>query len=100
MIKHIVMWTLKEEAHGLGREQLAERIKADLEALPPQIPGIRHLEVGINALPSDAACDLCLVSGFDSWDDLETYRLHPEHQKVVAFVKEAVASRHVVDYEA
>jgi hypothetical protein len=99
MIKHIVMWTLKEEAHGLNREQLAQKIKADLEALPPHIPELKEIEVGVNVIPGDAACDLCLISVFDSWEGLETYRVHPAHQQVVAFVKDAVTSRHVVDYE-
>jgi hypothetical protein len=98
MIKHIVMWTLKENAHGLGRDELASKIKNDLEALSATIPVIRHIEVGINQLPGDAACDLCLVSEFANWDDLEVYRTHPDHQAVVAFVKDAVTARHVVDY--
>jgi hypothetical protein len=98
MIKHIVMWTLKDEAYGIGREELARKIKNDLESLKATIPVIRHIEVGVNQLPGDAACDLCLVSAFADWDDLETYRTHPDHQAVVAFVKDAVTARHVVDY--
>lgn len=98
MIKHIVMWKLKEEAHGMQRDDLAQKIKTDLEALRSQISAIRRIEVGVNQLPGDAACDLCLVSEFASWEDLEAYRVHPNHQAVVAFVKDAVTARHVADY--
>jgi len=99
MIKHIVMWKLKEEAAGLNREQIAAKIKTDLEALNDLIPAIYHLEVGINVIPSDAAFDVSLYSEFSTWEDLKVYMAHPEHQKVVAFVREVVTARHVVDYE-
>lgn len=98
MIKHIVMWKLKEEAHGMKRDELAQKIKDDLEALQSQIAAIHHIEVGVNQLPGEAACDLCLVSDFANWEDLDAYRVHPAHQAVVAFVKDAVTARHVVDY--
>lgn len=99
MIKHIVMWKLKEDADGLNRDQIANKIKADLEALNDLIPAIYHLEVGINVIPSDAAFDVSLYSEFTSWDDLKSYMNHPEHQKIVTFIRNAVTARHVVDYE-
>jgi len=99
MIKHIVMWKLKENAAGLNREQIAKKMKHDLESLAGVIEAIQRIEVGINILPSDAAFDVSLYSEFASWDDLKAYLNHPEHQKVVAFVREVVANRHVVDYE-
>ncbi len=99
MIKHVVMWTVKGESHGMSRPQIAEKIKRDLEALPAEIPELQHIEVGINQAPSEASCDVCLISEFETWADLDTYRDHPAHQDVVAFVKEVVTGRHVVDYE-
>jgi len=99
MIKHIVMWKLKEELDGLNREQIAAKIKAELEALNDLIPAIYHLEVGINVIPSEAAFDLSLYSEFTSWEDLKIYMAHPEHQKIVTFIRNAVTARHVVDYE-
>jgi hypothetical protein len=98
MIKHIVLWKVKEEADGLDRAGLAARIKADLEALAPVIPEIRSIEVGINELPGEQAADLALVAEFDDLDALDAYQRHPAHQQVVAFVRRAVTSRQVVDY--
>lgn len=99
MIKHIVMWKLKDQAAGLNREQIARKIKTDLEALVEVIPAIYHLEVGINVIPSDAAFDVGLYSEFESWENLKVYLAHPEHQNVVTFVREVITTRHVVDYD-
>lgn len=99
MIKHIVLWKLKEEADGLSRPQIAAKMKHDLEALVPVIPAIRHLEVGINCIPSEAAFDVALFSEFASRADLDAYMNHPAHQAVVGFVRRVVTARHVVDYE-
>ncbi len=99
MIKHIVLWKLKNVAEGASREQNASKMKNDLEALRNKIPVIRHIEVGINMVPSDAAYDVALYSEFASEKDLDTYQKHPEHLKVADFVGKVRESRVVVDYK-
>ena len=99
MIKHIVMWSLKDEHEGMSKNDIAEKIKKDLENLPHTIREIHKIEVGINEKEAPAACDVSLYSVFASWDDLAAYQQHPDHQKVVDFVKQVVVDRHVVDYE-
>jgi len=99
MIKHIVMWKLKDAAEGLTKDQIARKIKTDLEALVPVIPAIGKLEVGINIIPSDAAFDVALYSEFASQADLQTYMTHPAHQAIVTFIRAVVTNRHVVDYD-
>ncbi len=99
MIKHIVMWRLKEEAAGVSRTENAARIKTELEALVGRIPEILELEVGINLKEDPAAADVVLVSTFNSLETLAAYAAHPDHQKVVPFIKEVVSDRSVVDYE-
>ena len=47
MVKHIVMWKIKE-TNGLTKEQTAQQIKEALEGLNGKIEGLRHLEVGID----------------------------------------------------
>ncbi|MGE5173552.1 MAG: Dabb family protein [Betaproteobacteria bacterium] len=98
MIKHIVMWKLKEVAECGDRLQNARKMKHDLEALKTKIPQIRHLEVGLNAIPSDASYDVALYSEFDSEKDLEIYQKHPEHLKISDFIAKARERRAVVDY--
>jgi Stress responsive A/B Barrel Domain len=99
MIKHIVMWKLKDGAEGLTKDQIARKIKSDLEALVPVIPAIGKLEVGINIIPSDAAFDVALYSEFASQTELQTYMSHPAHQAIVGFIRSVITNRHVVDYE-
>ncbi|MDP3427197.1 MAG: Dabb family protein [Humidesulfovibrio sp.] len=99
MIKHIVMWTLKDEAEGAGKAANAQKMKDLLSALPPLIPVLRELEVGVDVFAASPACDVILYTTFDTRADLDAYQVHPEHQKVVGFVKQVAASRSVVDYE-
>jgi len=98
MLKHIVLFKMKEQAEGADKEQNTRRLKAALEALPGKIPQIAKMEVGINAVLSEAAYDIAIYSEFSNKDDLEHYQKHPEHMKVVDLVKSVVAGRAVVDY--
>ncbi len=99
MIKHIVLWKLKPNAEGRSREQNAAAMKRELEALKTKIPQIRHLEVGINMIPSEAAYDIALYSSFESEQDLNVYQKHPDHVKIADFVGKVRESRVVVDYK-
>lgn len=99
MIKHIVMWKLKEEALGNSKKENALLIKDKLEALRGQIPEILDLEVGIDFLESEQSYDIVLVSTFASKEALDIYQKHPKHVEVGAFVGEVRFARTVVDYE-
>ena len=94
MIKHIVMWKLKDSKRN------APALKAMLEGLKERIPRIGAIEAGINFNPSDAAADVVLYSEFDDAAALAAYQKHPDHLKVAEFLKDTVTDRHVVDYEA
>ena len=92
MVRHIVMWKLNNKADAV-------EIKRQLEALAGRIPGLLHVEVGVDFLASEQSADLVLIAEFDSRAALETYQAHPEHQAVVPLVKAAAIARVVVDYE-
>lgn len=92
MIKHIVMWTLKDKSD-------ATKVKTMLEALKDKVPSIIEIEVGIDFNGSDAAADVVLYSTFASLDDLNAYQQHPEHQAVIPFMQSVTSGRKVVDYE-
>jgi hypothetical protein len=98
MLKHIVLFKLKQSAEGASRAENAEKIKAQLEALIGKIPQIRRMEVGINAVPSDAAYDLAIYAEFADQKELEIYAKHPEHVKIADFVGKVRENRAVVDY--
>jgi hypothetical protein len=99
MIKHIVMWQLKEAAHGNPKATNARIIKEKLEALNGRIPGLLKLEVGIDFAPGSSSADLLLYSEFTTKEDLNNYQSHPEHLAAATFIREAYSERRVVDYE-
>jgi hypothetical protein len=99
MIKHIVMWKLKEEAEGATATENAAKMKSMLEALQDKIEVLGTIEVGIDVFASAPECDVVLYSEFKTRADLDVYQVHPEHQACVAFIRNVVAERRVVDYE-
>lgn len=99
MIKHIVMWKLKETAHGNSKQENARIIKDKLEALDRKIPGMLRIEVGIDFSKTEGSADVVLYSEFETKKDLENYQIHPEHKAVMPFIMEARLNRTVVDYE-
>ena len=92
MVKHIVMWSLKDKAD-------AEELKAAIDAMKGRVPSMVDVESGINYNPSDASCDLVLISTHNSREDLDAYQDDPVHGEVKKLVGPKVVSRHVVDFE-
>ena len=95
MIKHIVMWELKEK----NKAENAKKIKIMLNDLKNKIDEIVSIESGININSGDAAFDIALFSEFKNEKDLAAYQIHEEHQKVVKFVRSVTTNRAVVDYK-
>ena len=99
MIKHIVMWRLKEHAAGNDKATNLQLLKSQLEALKDKIDGVLELEVGLDFVHAEASADIVLYTAFADRSVLDAYQAHPEHQAVVKFVNEVRSERYVVDYE-
>jgi len=99
MIKHVVMWKLKEEAEGAIKTENIRKMVRVLEALREQIPGIRNLEVGVDSCELPGTSDVVLIAEFDDFAALRNYIDHPAHQKAGEFVGKVRAERAAVDYE-
>ncbi len=99
MVKHIVLWTLKESAGGRTAAENADEIKARLERLNGRIPGLVHLEVGVDFSRGDASADVALYSELADREALRAYQAHPEHAAVVEFINTVRATRIVADYD-
>ncbi|NPA45021.1 MAG: Dabb family protein [Chlorobi bacterium] len=99
MIKHVVFIKIKGAASDDEKLQDLKKLKEALDALAAQISQIKKFEVGINVSDSSSAYDLALIGEFDSKDDLETYRVHPEHKKVLDLISSIKGRTAVVDYE-
>lgn len=99
MVKHIVFWKLKEEANGNDKVRNAQEIKEQLEALQGKIPGLLHIEVGLDFLHSPESAAVVLYSEFENREALDVYAAHPLHKAIMPFIAEARSERRVVDYE-
>ncbi|MGL4449975.1 MAG: Dabb family protein [Sarcina sp.] len=94
MLKHIVMWKIKEE----NKNESVLKIKADLEALKGKVLEIVDIEVGIDMNVIENNYDVILVSTFKSQEDLDAYQVHPMHIAAAKFIKSVAVSRVAVDY--
>ena len=99
MIKHVVMWKLKNEAEGNSLEINRRLVREKLEGLMDVIPEIDSLEVGLNISSSDAAFDMVLITTHKSAKDLQQYVIHDAHKAVAGFIGNVTAERKVVDFE-
>ena len=96
MLRHIVMWKLKD---GQDKAAVGLELKRRLETLPALIPEIKAFQVGLNIVASDTARDVVLESSFDDLAAMDRYVKHPAHQEVAAYIKQVVDERRAVDYE-
>ncbi len=96
-IRHIVMWRLKETAHGLPREEVAAVMQEKLMSLPSKIPQILRFEVMRDIKYDRGAYDLVLTADFASEQDLDLYKKHPEHVAVAEWIHGAILERSTVD---
>ena len=99
MIRHVVMWKLKENAEGKTKQENMEIIRDALFSLMPKIPVIKRMEIGFDCSGTEASMDLMLLTEFDSKEDLAFYAVHPEHVAVATYVKKVVNTRVVLDCE-
>jgi hypothetical protein len=97
-IKHIVMWKVRGDDAAARARNLA-LLKAEFESLRGRIPGLLHIEVGIDESRIDYACDVVLVTEFASREALAGYAEHPEHLRVRSRLGDLRIARHQVDYE-
>ena len=99
MVKHIVLFRLREDMDAHEKTVVMEHFKHDIEALPGLIPSIRRIEVGMNVNVNEAY-DLALYSEFDTLEDVVGYGSNPHHVAVASALKPYVAHRSCCDYEA
>jgi hypothetical protein len=98
MIKHIVLFKLKDEISVEEKQVVMNKFKEAIEALPRVISVIRKIEVGLNVNPAES-WNIALHSEFDSLDDLKMYATHPDHVAAGKILAETKESRACVDYE-
>ncbi|MBQ8525636.1 MAG: Dabb family protein [Clostridia bacterium] len=99
MVKHIIIWTLKDGYTEDEKREIKTGIKNGLEGLMGKIPGLVDIKVNINGLESSNA-DLMLDSTFESVEALKGYAVHPDHVAVAdGKVRPYTAVRSCLDFE-
>jgi heme-degrading monooxygenase HmoA len=98
MIKHIVMWKVRGD-DAAARARHAALVQREFESLRGRVPGLLHLEVGLDTSGVDYACDVVLYTEFASREALAAYADDPEHQRVRRTLGDLRIARHQVDYE-
>ena len=99
MVKHVILWNLKESLSDAEKEEVKKGAKEGLENLIGKIPGLIDIKVNTVGLPSSNA-DMMLDSTFESAEALKGYSKHPEHVAVAdRKVRPFTASRVCMDYE-
>lgn len=99
MVKHIILWQLKDEFSKEEKENIKKGIKEGLEGLKGKVPGLIEIHVRTESLASSNA-DVMLESTFEDEAALKGYAVHPEHVKVAdENVRPFTKSRSCLDFE-
>lgn len=100
MVKHIILWQLRDELSEEEKNKVAKEIKEGLEGLKGKVPGLLKIEVQIEKLESSNA-DLMLYSELENKEALKGYAVHPAHVAVAdGIVRPNTKQRVCIDFEA
>ena len=100
MVKHIILWRLREDLSAEEKETVKRDIKAGLEGLAGRIPGLIYINVVIDGRLDSSNADIMLDSGFEDEAALRAYAVHPEHVAVAdGKVRPYTIQRTCLDYE-
>lgn len=98
MIKHIVLFKLKENLTEEDKIEITDKFRNAIEALPSVISSIRAISVRPNLNPVEN-WDICLDSEFDTLEDVDAYSVNPAHVAAASILKNVKQERACVDYE-
>ncbi len=99
MIKHVVLFKLKEFESEDLKALVRNKISKALLSLKEKIEVLKYIEVGQSYDLNATSYDICLITHFETTGDLAVYQVHPEHLKVGELVRANTCDRAVVDFE-
>ena len=100
MVKHIILWKLREDLSDAEKDQIKKGIKEGLEGLKGQVPGLLDIKVNICGRLDSSNCDVMLDSTFESSVALKDYSVHPAHVAVAnSKVRPYTCQRTCLDFE-
>ncbi len=98
MVRHVIIWSFKDEYTNEQKLEFAAKIKTGLEGLMGKIDGLCEIKVFTTPLDSSNG-DLMLDSSFENEDALKAYQKNPDHLAVATFVRSVVDARKCFDFE-
>ena len=100
MVKHIILWRLREDLSAEEKQRVKQDIKAGLEGLAGRIPGLLSITVNVDGRLDSSNADVMLDSAFIDEAALKAYAVHPEHVAVAdGKVRPYTSLRTCLDYE-
>lgn len=100
MVKHIILWTLRQELTDEEKATVKAGIKEGLEGLVGVVPGLIEAKVIIDGRLASSNADVMLDSTLESEEALRGYAQHPAHLEVAnGKVRPYTAHRSCLDYE-
>ena len=98
MVRHVILWQLKDSFTEEEKLAVMKGIKEGLEGLVGQVPGLLSAHVQYEKLAGCTA-DVMLDSEFESEEALRAYKDHPAHVAVAdGKVRPNVKVRVSIDY--
>lgn len=99
MINHVVLFKLKSYPSESEKQDIIGSIEDGLLGLKEKIAELKYIEVGINYELTAKSYDICLISHFENIQQLDSYRIHPEHLKIAELIGQHAVERAAVDFE-
>lgn len=100
MVRHIILWKLREDIEAAEKETIKSGIKQGLEGLKGVVPGLIDIHVYTGKRLDSSNCDVMLDSSFESEAALKGYSVHPAHVAVAnSKVRPFTAQRTCLDFE-
>lgn len=100
MVRHIILWKLRDDLSDAEKETVKQGIKAGLEGLKGQVPGLLDIHVHISGRLDSSNADVMLDSTLESVEALKGYAVHPAHVAVAdGKVRPFTSQRTCLDFE-
>lgn len=99
MINHVVLFKLKKYGSDSEKQNMISGIEDALLGLSGKIQELKYIEVGVNYELVSKSYDICLITHFETVEQLDAYRIHPEHLKVGELIGQHAVERAAVDFE-
>lgn len=100
MVRHVILWKLREDLSSDEKQSVKEGIKAGLESLLGKVPGLVEIKVNIDGRLDSSNADVMLDSVLESPEALKGYAVHPEHVAIAdGKVRPYTILRTCLDYE-